>query len=63
MNCFDRLAWSVQIRRTTPPQRQALMGFVAAWKKIGAGTGKQQNANSYNAATLKRREESFTFVT
>lgn len=34
-------AWASQIRRTTLPQRQALMGWLNLVKRIGRGTGKR----------------------
>lgn len=43
----DRKAWLAQLQRTTLEQRQALMGFAQAKRKIGRGTGKR-------AATLAR---------
>lgn len=43
----DRKAWLAQLQRTTLEQRQALMGFALAKRKIGRGTGKR-------AATLAR---------
>ncbi|MFC4769533.1 AAA domain-containing protein, partial [Effusibacillus consociatus] len=37
----EKKAWAAQVRRTTHPQRQALMGWKALVKKIGKGTGKR----------------------
>jgi very-short-patch-repair endonuclease len=37
----DRLAWAVQVSRTTLEQRKALIGWVQTIRKIGAGTGKR----------------------
>jgi very-short-patch-repair endonuclease len=37
----DRRAWRAQATRTSLPQRQALMGFASAKKRIGKGTGKR----------------------
>jgi very-short-patch-repair endonuclease len=37
----DRKAWRRQVERITLPQRQALMGFAEAKRRIGRGTGKR----------------------
>ena len=37
----EKKAWAAQVRRTTLSQRQALLGWKAINKKIGAGTGKR----------------------
>jgi very-short-patch-repair endonuclease len=37
----DRSAWLAQATRTTHSQRQALMGFATAKKRLGKGTGKR----------------------
>lgn len=37
----DCRAWRAQVQRTSHAQRQALMGFAAAKKRIGKGTGKR----------------------
>ena len=37
----ENKAWAAQIRRTTLPQRQALMGWLNLVKKIGKATGKK----------------------
>lgn len=37
----DRKAWRRQVERITLPQRQALMGFAEAKRKVGRGTGKR----------------------
>lgn len=36
---IDRLAWARQLRRTTPHQRQALMGWLQTINRIGKGFG------------------------
>lgn len=38
---IDRRAWAAQSRRTTVPQRQALVGWVQTVRRIGRGTGKR----------------------
>jgi very-short-patch-repair endonuclease len=38
---IDKLAWAAQSRKTTPPARQALSGYVELVKKIGKGTGRK----------------------
>jgi very-short-patch-repair endonuclease len=38
---IDNLAWASQIRRTTLPQRQALMGWLDIVKRINKGYGKR----------------------
>lgn len=38
---IDRLAWAAQARRTTLPQRMALMGWEQVIRRIGKGTGKR----------------------
>jgi very-short-patch-repair endonuclease len=38
---IERRAWAAQVRRTTPEQRQALMGYRDAVRRIGQGTGKR----------------------
>ena len=35
----DQKAWGYQIRRTTKPQRQALLGWLQTVRRIGKGTG------------------------
>jgi len=37
----EQRAWAAQIRRTSLPQRQALMGWLNLVKKLGKGTGKR----------------------
>ncbi len=37
----EKKAWAAQIQRTTPIQRQALMGWKETIRKIGKGTGKR----------------------
>jgi very-short-patch-repair endonuclease len=37
----DAKAWSIQLSRTHPKQRQALMGWLDTVKRIGRGTGKR----------------------
>lgn len=41
VDLIDRLAWAAQARRTTLPQRQALMGWEQVIRRIGKGTGKR----------------------
>ncbi len=41
VDLIDRLAWAAQARRTTLPQRQALMGWEQLNRRIGKGTGKR----------------------
>jgi very-short-patch-repair endonuclease len=38
---IDQRAWAGQVRRTSLPQRQALMGWLDTVKRIGKGTGKR----------------------
>ena len=39
MDLIDRRAWAFQARRTSPHQRQALIGWVDTIRRIGKGTG------------------------
>jgi very-short-patch-repair endonuclease/DNA polymerase III delta prime subunit len=38
---IEQRAWAAQVRRTTVPQRQALVGWVQTIRRIGRGTGKR----------------------
>lgn len=38
---IDHRAWAAQVRRTTVPQRQALVGWMQTVRKIGKGYGKR----------------------
>jgi very-short-patch-repair endonuclease len=38
---IDQKAWAAQVRRTSQPQRKALMGWLDTIKRIGKGTGKR----------------------
>ncbi len=40
-NLVERQAWAAQIRRTTPRQQQALMGWKETMRKVGKGKGKR----------------------
>jgi very-short-patch-repair endonuclease len=40
-SAVDRLAWASQIKRTSLPQRQALMGWLQTIRRIGKGNGKR----------------------
>ena len=51
----ERRAWASQIRRTSLPQRQALMGWLNLVKKIGKGTGKRA-ARLQQEARLKMQD-------
>lgn len=50
----ETLAWSGQLRRTTPAQRQALVGWEQTVKKIGKGTGKKAPRLRREARQLMR---------
>jgi very-short-patch-repair endonuclease len=39
IDLIDRRAWAYQARRTSPPQRQALIGWLDTIRRIGKGTG------------------------
>jgi very-short-patch-repair endonuclease len=39
IDLIDRRAWANQARRTSPPQRQALIGWLDTIRRIGKGTG------------------------
>ncbi|HKD45717.1 MAG TPA: AAA domain-containing protein [Candidatus Angelobacter sp.] len=39
VNLIDRRAWAFQARRTSPHQRQALIGWLDTIRRIGKGTG------------------------
>ncbi|MCW3098349.1 MAG: Protein of unknown function (DUF559)/UvrD/REP helicase [Chthonomonadaceae bacterium] len=51
----ERRAWAFQIRRTSLPQRQALMGWLNLVKKIGKGTGTRA-ARLQQEARLKMQD-------
>lgn len=48
---IDRMAWLAQTRRTSPSQRQALIGWLDTIRKLGKGTG--ANAPRLRAAAAR----------